>query len=201
MKRNDRLTMDQGESSLMDAGNDLAVHHIEVALALPLSPSVQAGLKDSLSTWIKSFPQSEKLLLGKNGEINTALLRSQAQFPHVDQIVKVRIVDDTVDIGCSSARSFPFGCPSMIHVFELSREEISVEEIEPSGGGDEWTAGCDSLALPHVSLDGLWENLIFDSRTKLQLLKYAQSAILFSDKKVSEHIINWNRILLLHGYV
>ncbi|OEU13495.1 AAA-domain-containing protein, partial [Fragilariopsis cylindrus CCMP1102] len=53
--------------------------------------------------------------------------------------------------------------------------------------------------LPHVSLDGLWESLIFDSNVKKQLLAYAQSAIQFCDKKVSSHIVQWNRILLLHG--
>ena len=118
-------------------------------------------------------------------------------FPQNLQIVKARLVDDNCDT--ISVASIPPGCRFVIHTFELSREEISIEEIEPSGGGDDWTAGCDSLPLPHVSLDGLWENLIFDSKVKLQLLEYAQSAILFSDRKVSEHIVHWNRILLLHG--
>jgi hypothetical protein len=121
------------------------------------------------------------------------------RFPQANQIVKVRIVDDNDDVGCSSAASYLPACPFVVHMFQLSRDEISVEEIEPSGGGDEWTAGCDSLTLPHASLDGLWENLIFDSHIKLRLLEYAQSAILFSDRKVSEHIVHWNRILLLHG--
>jgi SpoVK/Ycf46/Vps4 family AAA+-type ATPase len=86
-----------------------------------------------------------------------------------------------------------------VHVFYLSEEEVSTEEIEPDGGDDEWTAGCDSLTLPHVSLDGLWETLILEPRLKQRLLDYAQSALLFSDRAVSSHLVHWNRILLLHG--
>ena len=86
-------------------------------------------------------------------------------------------------------------------MFELNREDSSIEEIEPSGGGDEWTACCDSLELPHASLEGLWENLIYGPNIKLQLLNQAESAILFGDKKVSTNIVHLNRIFLLHGYV
>ena len=186
--------MDQqmGESS------SFALRHIEVALANPLSPSTREGLKIELASWINSYSKSSNFSLGKNGEIDNALL-NQSGIPHAEKIIKLRVVDDAVDIGSNSSLSIPAGCSFAFHLFDLSREEISVEEIEPSGGGDEWTAGCDSLPLPHVSLDGLWENLIFDSKVKLQLLEYAQSAMLFSDRKVSEHIVHWNRILLLHG--
>ena len=34
---------------------------------------------------------------------------------------------------------------------------------------------------------------------KSNLLNYAQTALLFSQKNVSPHIVNWNRVLLLHG--
>lgn len=190
----DRLTMDQQHSPRF------AFRHVEVALASPLSPSAQAAFKTELRHWIDSFSRSShcNFSLGTNGEIDTTLW-NRSGIPHADRVVRVRIVDDALDIGSTSAPSFPAGCSFAFHLFELSREEISVEEIEPSGGGEEWTAGCDSLSLPHVSLDGLWENLIFESKVKLQLLEYAQSAMLFSDKKVSEHIVHWNRILLLHG--
>ena len=32
-----------------------------------------------------------------------------------------------------------------------------------------------------------------------QLLQYASTTLLFSDKKIDETIINWNRVILLHG--
>ena len=85
-----------------------------------------------------------------------------------------------------------------VHVFRLSEEEIAIEEID-DGGDNEWTAGCDSLPLPHKQLDGLWESLILEIGLKQRLLDYAQSALLFSDRAVSSHLVHWNRILLLHG--
>jgi hypothetical protein len=91
--------------------------------------------------------------------------------------------------------------PFLVHTFVLSNDEIGVEELEAAGGGgdDEWTAGCDNITLPHRSTDGLWESLIFDTKVKCSLLDYAQSALLFSERGVSSHVVQWNRILLLHG--
>ena len=45
----------------------------------------------------------------------------------------------------------------------------------------------------------MWENLIFDTDVKQQLLNYAQTTLLFSDKGVDSTIISWNRVVLLHG--
>ena len=90
-----------------------------------------------------------------------------------------------------------------VHPFILSTEEVGTEELDPSaaggGGDDEWTAACDILTLPHESLHGLWNNLIFEPSLKRTLLDYAQSALLFSDKDVSSHIVTWNRMILLYG--
>jgi pachytene checkpoint protein 2 len=97
--------------------------------------------------------------------------------------------------------------PLIIRVYPyiLSTEEASTEEIDPSstggaaGSDEEWTAACDVLPLPHASLNGLWDNLVFDPSIKTTLLEYAQSALLFSDRAVSSHVVSWNRILLLYG--
>ena len=91
----------------------------------------------------------------------------------------------------------------VVHTFILSSEEAGTEELDPcstgSGGDDEWTAACDVLELPHGSLQGLWGSLIFDETLKTTLLDYAQSALLFSDKAVSSHVVTWNRMVLLYG--
>ena len=193
--------MMQDESSTTNTESGLTIRHVEVAMTVTLTtssvPSTLSDFKNRLQLWISS--RKDKISLGKNGDIDLSFLPNELLPAQAGNIVKARIVDDNDDAGGSSSTSFLPGCPFLVHMFELSHEEISTEEIEPSGGDDEWTAGCDSLALPHVTLDGLWENLIFDSNVKRQLLEFAQSAILFSDRKVSEHIIHWNRILLLHG--
>lgn len=85
-----------------------------------------------------------------------------------------------------------------VHPFVLSEEDPATEALE-NEGDDEWTAGCESLNLPHATLDGVWESLHFETGVKKNLIQFAQSALLFSDARVSPHIVSWNRILLLHG--
>lgn len=85
------------------------------------------------------------------------------------------------------------------HTFVLNDEEPASEELAPTHDGDEFVPACDNLTLPHRTLDGSWESLIFNSSLKMSLLHYAQSALLFSDMGVSNHVVNWNRLILLHG--
>jgi pachytene checkpoint protein 2 len=47
--------------------------------------------------------------------------------------------------------------------------------------------------LPAREFEGLWESLYYDTSVKPYLLKYAGSALLFSDMGVNNHIISWNR--------
>ena len=183
-------------SSPTNTERNFAIRHVEVVTSSSLPSTARLALQNGLQLWIKS--RKDDVPVGKNGEIDLSFVPS-AVIPQANSIIKMRVVDDDNDTGINCFASFPPECHIKVHTFELSHEEICTEEIEPSGGDDEWTAGCDSLALPHATLDGLWENLIFDSNVKRQLLEYAQSTMLFSDRKVSEHIVHWNRILLLHG--
>jgi SpoVK/Ycf46/Vps4 family AAA+-type ATPase len=110
-------------------------------------------------------------------------------------VVRVSFQDESMIVPHSILTQL-YDC--QVHVFRLSEEETAIEEID-DGGNNEWTAGCDSLPLPHIHLDGLWESLILQQGLKQRLLDYAQSALLFSDRAVSSHLVHWNRILLLHG--
>jgi len=89
----------------------------------------------------------------------------------------------------------------LIHIFTLSEEEAELEDIDTGGNGDdsENLTACETLPLPHSSLHTLWDNIILPGNIKRNLLAYAQTALLFSEKQVSPHIITWNRVLLLHG--
>lgn len=87
-----------------------------------------------------------------------------------------------------------------IHCFVLSEEDPAVEELEPAhDGDDDFITACDNTTLPHKSLCGAWKSLIYHSSIKANLLRYAESALLFSDKGVSNHVVNWNRMIFLHG--
>ena len=43
------------------------------------------------------------------------------------------------------------------------------------------------------SLQGVWENLIYDSHVKTELLRYVETSLLLSDRKVDTNIVGCNR--------
>ncbi|KAK2663656.1 hypothetical protein Ddye_002230 [Dipteronia dyeriana] len=82
----------------------------------------------------------------------------------------------------------------VVHVFQLS-EEGPCEELSADGqpsSFNEWI-------LPAKEFDGMWESLIYESGLKQRLLRYAASALLFTEKGVNPFLVSWNRIVLLHG--
>ncbi|KAI3988742.1 hypothetical protein MKX01_001514 [Papaver californicum] len=81
-----------------------------------------------------------------------------------------------------------------VHVFQLS-EEGPGEELS----GDGQLSSFNEWILPAKEFDGMWESLIYESGLKQRLLRYAASALLFTDKGVDPFLVSWNRIVLLHG--
>jgi hypothetical protein len=163
--------------------------HVEVAIQA-MCPTPLATLRSEWQDYLESNPQS--LILNGDGHLDLSALPATFQQNCLCASIDV----DHEEYACKNLGKEQ---RLLVHTFILSEEEVSTEELEPPGGDDEWTAACDSLPLPHKSLDGLWESLIFEASVKRNLLQYAQSSLLFSDKAVSSHIVNWNRILLLYG--
>lgn len=85
----------------------------------------------------------------------------------------------------------------IVHCYILSTAPAEPEEIDEMN--DEPITACEVLPLPHQSLHTSWENLIYPREIKENIIGYAESALLFANKGVSNHIIAWNRVLLLHG--
>ncbi|KAI4343704.1 hypothetical protein L6164_011021 [Bauhinia variegata] len=82
----------------------------------------------------------------------------------------------------------------VVQVFQLS-EEGPCEDVSADGqpsSFNEWV-------LPAKEFDGMWESLIYESGLKQRLLRYAASALLFTEKGVDPFLVSWNRIVLLHG--
>ncbi|KAB2609268.1 pachytene checkpoint protein 2-like protein [Pyrus ussuriensis x Pyrus communis] len=82
----------------------------------------------------------------------------------------------------------------VVHVFQLS-EEGACEDVS----GDGQPSTFNEWILPAKEFDGLWESLIYESGLKQRLLRYAASALLFTEKGVNPFLVSWNRIILLHG--
>nr|PIM01792.1 ATPase, AAA family protein [Toxoplasma gondii COUG] len=82
-------------------------------------------------------------------------------------------------------------------LYYLSSERPEAEMQED--GQEEAVPACQHWPLPNEDFHGLWDSLHFDTNVKKTLLQYASSAMLFSDHRINDKLINWNRLLLLHG--
>ncbi|XP_073099638.1 pachytene checkpoint protein 2 homolog [Elaeis guineensis] len=77
-----------------------------------------------------------------------------------------------------------------VHVFQLS-EEGPGEELS----GDDMLSIFNEWVLPAKEFDGLWESLIYETGLKQRLLRYAASALLFTERGVDPCLVSWNGIL------
>ncbi|NXP36635.1 PCH2 protein, partial [Leiothrix lutea] len=82
------------------------------------------------------------------------------------------------------------------HIFHLNEEGPTSENLEEE---NEDITAAHHWVLPSAEFHGLWENLIYDSEVKSNLLDYVTTTLLFSDKNVDSNVISWNRVVLLHG--
>ncbi|ESN89831.1 hypothetical protein HELRODRAFT_186250 [Helobdella robusta] len=78
-------------------------------------------------------------------------------------------------------------------IYQLHDQENFTEELEDN------VSAADICILPSTRLHGQWEHLYYEENIKENLLEYAKTAMLFSDRKINPNIVNWNRLILLHG--
>lgn len=81
-------------------------------------------------------------------------------------------------------------------VYRMNEEDSAMEEFTNE---EEMLPTCVQVALPNASFVDLWKHLHFDGNVKHKLLQYAETAMFFGKRKVNPTIINWNRMMLLHG--
>ena len=71
-------------------------------------------------------------------------------------------------------------------------EEICLEGEEEVPASQHWI-------LPNREFQGSWENLIYDTNIKSELINFVKTSLYLSDKGVDPNIITCNRVVLLHG--
>ncbi|XP_063595540.1 pachytene checkpoint protein 2 homolog [Penaeus indicus] len=82
------------------------------------------------------------------------------------------------------------------YVYQLECDGPGIEELNE---GEEEIPAATYWILPAAEFDNYWENLVFDTNIKEELLNYIRTTLLFSDRKICESIISWNKVVLLHG--
>ena len=83
--------------------------------------------------------------------------------------------------------------------FKLNRGGPDIEEICEEGEESESMEAATYYTLPCSDLQGIWENLFYDSRVKKELLRFVQTTMEFADANVDQNVIAANKVVLLHG--
>lgn len=158
---------------------DQEIVHVEVCQK-PSSTVIQAIIK----THVANFLQRRQAAYGR---------LTQCDFDDeflVDHVQSITICDTDLGQSADLTRS---SC--QIHVYQLNEDGPAAEELDE----EEDIPAANHWLLPTKDLSGIWDSLVFDSEIKSQLLQYATTTLLFSDRKVDCNIISWNRVVLLHG--
>ncbi|KAG1678821.1 Pachytene checkpoint protein 2 [Nymphon striatum] len=85
------------------------------------------------------------------------------------------------------------------HIYRLDEDGPAAEDLDGDNDANEQLAAANHWLLPSKDFHGLWENLIYDSGIKYDLLNFVTTTLLFSDRDVDHNVISWNRVVLLHG--
>lgn len=86
-----------------------------------------------------------------------------------------------------------------IHIFKLDDEGVQTECIQSGEGDGQEVSAAQHWVLPSRDFHGLWENLVYESNVKENLVQCMETTLLFSDRNISPNVITWNRVILLHG--
>lgn len=142
----------------------------------------QDDIKYSVNKYLEStFPlfQDSFVLIQENNEYIGSIIES------------IRISD----VGTHRKVSF-WQAKLNIYCYRINEQVSDRDYLE--GEGEELPA-MEVWELPNRHLEGLWESIILDSDQKSHIIGYTSSSILFSESKLDSTIINWNRMILLHG--
>jgi len=85
----------------------------------------------------------------------------------------------------------------LYRVYKLNRLGAEVEEICQEG--EEEVPAAQHWILPNQDFQGVWENLVYDTNIKWDLLRFVSTSLLLSDQGVDQNIVCCNRVVLLHG--
>ncbi|XP_048576546.1 uncharacterized protein LOC5501758 isoform X2 [Nematostella vectensis] len=161
--------------------SDVPTFHVEVCQQ-PCSTALPNTLKD----YVKQF-----LICIGTAYGDTTFNHFENEFLN-EHIKSISICDTDLVLVERKAIDLQ-SCKLAIHVFQLHDDGPASEELE-----DEITAANHWL-LPAAEFEGIWDSLVFDTDVKAQLINYATTTLLFSDRGVNANIITWNRVILLHA--
>ncbi|XP_078690105.1 pachytene checkpoint protein 2 homolog [Branchiostoma floridae x Branchiostoma belcheri] len=176
------------------------VAELEEALPDPSAPVVHVEICQTPCSTVRANVVKERVraVLQRHKLVYGDLTMTEFDDPFMKEHIKSVSICDTDDISSAhkGKKAFNlFDANLLLHVFQLHEGGPGSEEVDD----DDNVSAASHWLMPNADFDGIWDSLIFDSDVKLELLRYAYTTLLFSDKGVDSNVISWNRVVLLHG--
>ena len=176
-----------------------SIHPLNLSPSLIQAMSSQVGLVDYIQENVKRIDlEMFYSLADAVKDPASVMLPNAGPLPSSHQPSSSSSSSSSTSTSTSSS-SHPSGgggrrYPLEIVVYKLSEEGMA-EEFDDSG--EATTAS--HWVLPAKEFDGMWDSLIYDSSIKSNLVNYVQVAMQLADAGVDEHLVAFNRVVLLHG--
>lgn len=103
------------------------------------------------------------------------------------QPIRTALPTSAVPLSSVSLHLHIYQPPSSSRLTEFSTSPNADED------GDSDVPAASVLELPSLSLEGVWDSLIYEGGIKEKLLSYIYSTMLFSDATVDFNIVTWHR--------
>ncbi|RDD47280.1 Pachytene checkpoint protein 2-like protein [Trichoplax sp. H2] len=186
MGKSDYLSTLKDSSELQNIYDSLPVINAQSAYFEVIQKIDSHAISDEIESRVRA-------ILLQLDKISTEFELEQFQDDFLtDNIESIKISD----MGASYQMVNLTNCKIIINVFQLHQDEPADEGLNDD---DENIVAARHWILPSTYLHDTWDSLIYEDNIKAKLLSYISTTLLFSDKKVNQDLINWNRIVLLHG--
>jgi len=134
--------------------------------------------------------------LRKNEYVSNGVALKQFQDDPVfsflsDNVEYIKVCEDTTATSHLPSLSIVYRC------YKLQTSGPETEEI--CQDGEEEIPAAQHWILPNLEFQGMWENLIYDTDIKRELIRFVSTSLLLSDKGVDTSVVTCNRVVLLHG--
>lgn len=176
-------------NNAIDAKETEVEESFELAVEVCLLETSTARF-DAVATYIESYLAARYAFLTSETRLGPDVLSSDSFLSSnvsVIQIGEARPRKRVLDLSQTHLQ---------VYVYQFHDED----DIEAAALSDDTEVTASRhWALPSRHFEGLWESLVFEDHLNVGLLDYIHTALLFGDMQVDPHIINVNRLLLLHG--
>ena len=171
--------------TIMEESGDI-IQNIEVEIVLQKKSNVDKKYIEKLvDDWLrrKEHVPNGILLKQFSEDVNCQILSNNIEY--------VKVCEDRTATTHLPSVNISYKCYKLV-TLGPELEEICQEGEEEIPAAQHWI-------LPNIEFQGVWENLIYDTDIKRELLRFVSTSILLSDRGVDTGIVTCNRVVLLHG--